>query len=114
MGIVTRVKIHVITPEHSQAVQEYLFSQGVTWPLMPIREVRHTDSSYLFVDGDGVMTKSDDSGHFEHHSNKEMKFDFAQKITAVPRPRATTVLFGKTYDREELQKALDKLTPVQL
>lgn len=108
------VKIRVMSPQESQVIQEYLFSQGVTWPLQPTTDVRHTEAGFLFVDKDSVLTKSSDSSHFFRHENREMLFDFETRITAVPRPRPTTVLFGVTYDREELQKALDKLTPVQL
>lgn len=110
---VRNIKIRVEDEAQCKAVQEYLFSKGCYWYIEPHVETKNLHKPFLFVDKDGVLTHSDNSSHFFRHENLKVEFDFETIIKATPRPRATTVLFGITYDREELQKALDKLTPVQ-
>jgi hypothetical protein len=107
-----QVKIDVLNAEQSKAVQEYLFTQDCKW--CDGKVVGCTDRRYLYVDSDGLITHGNGFEYFRSHDYKEVFFDFEVRTVAKPKPRATTVLFGITYDREELQKALDNLTPVQL
>lgn len=68
------IKVKVPTPEISRMVQEKLFEQGVRW-LVFGESVTFTDSKFLFVDSDGVLTVEDhNQDYFERHYCKQVHY----------------------------------------
>jgi hypothetical protein len=112
--------IRVNSPEESAAVQEWLFEQGITW-WRNYTVVKHTFSRYL--------TNSYSSGDVEPHlmfgtneidkfsdQRKELKVIF-EKVLRVekvitPEIREKIEVGGKQYYKEDVEKALQLLKPI--
>jgi len=68
------IKVKVPTPEISRMVQEKLFEKGVRW-LAFGNNATFTDSKFLFIDSDGVLTVEDSNqDYFERHYCKQVHY----------------------------------------
>ena len=113
--------IRVNSPEESAAVQEWLFEQGITW-WRNYSVVQYTFSRYL--------TNSYSTGVVEPHlmfgtaeidkfldQRKELKVIF-EKVLQVEKVITPEILEkieigGKQYYKEDVEKALQLLKPVE-
>lgn len=107
---IRNVKIAVMNAVHSKAVQEYLFINDCGW--CDGRRVCYTEREYLYVDSRGTITHGNGAEYFATHSHRELFFEYETKTFAVPKARPTIQVFGKTYDKEEFDKALASLQTV--
>jgi hypothetical protein len=113
--------IRVNSPEESAAVQEWLFEQGITW-WRNYSVVQYTFSRYL--------TNSYSSGVVEPYlmygtveidkfldQRKELKVIFekvlqVEKVITPPQIREKLEVVGKQYYKEDVEKALQLLKPI--
>lgn len=113
MSKIRSVKIRVNSVAESKAIQESLLQTGCSWADFG-RRVQYETKPYLYVDTMGIITYGEGDSWFNSNSNRELKFEFTTTVKAVPVARKTTMLFGKLYDAEELQAALDNLKTVEV
>lgn len=113
---IREVRIRVGNSVNSRAIQEFLFENGCSWSSNR-KKVIYEDKPFLYVDEDGNITFSTGEDFYAESKvadYREMKFNFESitTVNAVPRIQETVVLFGKTYDKDELKDALTKLKPI--
>lgn len=103
------IKVRLSNPEHSKAVQEFLFANGCRWNYNG-HEVKHTDKTFLFTDERGNIGWDNSEAFFNRSQDyKEMVFKAETKVVVTGgelKERPKTVLFGKTYFTDELNARL--------
>jgi len=106
------IKIKLQNAAQSQAVQEFLFTQGCRWKYDG-KKAKQLDAKYLFVEPSGAIGWDNSDSFFERSTSyKEMSFTFVNTLTVVGhklKERPKTVLFGKTYFTDELEARLADL-----
>lgn len=110
------IKFVVSSEEDSKAIQEFLFTKGCYWYGQK-DNARHTDKDYLFVDGEGHLTYSNDYNHFKYHRDDCETVVFQVKMVvsydvSMNVVKETILLNGKTYYKEDLEKALQHIKEV--
>jgi hypothetical protein len=92
-----------VNVELSKAFQEAVFESGGEWGSGE-REVKHLDTLYMFVDGDGVITFTDFGEHFKNQTEfQEITFDYEYTLSYTVKAKEDSVL-------NELKAGVDKLT----
>lgn len=113
--------IRVNSPEESAAVQEWLFEQGVTW-WGDCAIVQYTFSYYLTNSySTGVVEPylMYGTGEIDEFSDKrkELKVIFKKVLqvedVTFPEIREKIEIGGKLYYKEDVEKALQLLKPVE-
>lgn len=110
--------IRVNSPEESAAVQVWLFEQGMEWRFGS-KTVLHTASPFLTT-----TRKSGEVGNYLMHTCaggeiysgcKEIKVNFTLSVDSVEYPelREKVEIGGKQYYKEDVEKALQLLKPVE-
>ena len=74
-------KIEVGSPEHSEFVQKLVFNTGGGWKINKEKEIRYTESMFLFIDKDLVLTyEYDDRDYFNSEDEfRRIQLPFPQK-----------------------------------
>ena len=93
-------KIHVPTEAISRKVQERLFEFDCRWTIGG-KKVRLLSSKYLFIDGDGDMSKSDNREHFVKKSYEELDYD---ELIDEPNTSAQIMCTDTTVGLAELKR----------
>lgn len=111
------MKIRATGEADQAAVQEYLFSQGYKWFGDGTTDVKHISVGFRFYisDEDGTICYGCSRANFETHVEPEFIPTFTRTCTLEPLPepiKETVELNGKVYLKEDLESALEKLTPV--
>jgi hypothetical protein len=112
------MKFRVKDSEHSALIQKHLFSLGYGW-CTHYMEIKNIDCHFLYADKkDMSITYSNNSfnnnDYFDNHRNKEytLKSEVTYFLVPVVEPE-TVELNGKKYLKEDLEAALNKLTPIK-
>lgn len=67
------IKVHVPTPEISKLVQEKLFEEGCSW-LGSGDCVKYTDYKYLFVNGNKILSRTNQPEYFHRDSFRQLHY----------------------------------------
>lgn len=109
-----KMRFKVNSPEHSAQIQKALFSLGYKWKHHKT-EVVHHDKQYLFGDEQGYLLQSNSFYSFDDEEYTLCKIEVVENYRIVEEePEVELVeLNGRKYRKEDLEKALDALTPVE-
>jgi hypothetical protein len=103
-------KFKVANATISRLLQEELFKQGYAWSING-QNVAHDHKPYIYAYDDGRINFGDDSDHYDEHLNEETRIITENKLViAELQPiRPKTIIFGKTYYKDDVDAALAKL-----
>lgn len=103
-------KFKVVNATISRLLQEELFKQGYEWGINGTN-VANEVRPYIYTYDSGLITYGDSSQHFEEQSNEEVRIITENKLViAELQPiRPKTIIFGKTYYKDDVDAALAKL-----
>lgn len=101
---VNNVKIRVNNPDHSKAIQEWLFERGAEW--RTTKSFNNLESKFLFVGtfNAGELTYSDSYQHFQDSSHEEL--DLKHLDPHLQKPLKETVKVHKKADPQYTQEAM--------
>lgn len=101
------MKIRIKDEEHSKAVQEALFALGYRWVPNGF-QVAHTEKDYLLTWSEGDITYGDIGWGREKY--QEVVLEMIPTFVPV---RSKVEVLGKTYYKEDIEKALASLSVVE-
>lgn len=110
-----KMRFEVNSPEHSAQIQKALFSMGYKWSSRGTT-VQFCDRKYLFTDEDGYILHAISWFYsFDDKTYALCKIEVVENYRIVEEePEVELVeLNGRKYRKEDLEKALDALTPVE-
>lgn len=100
-----KIQIQIHSPEHSKQVQQALFKMGHAW-IFDGTAVSFTDRPVLFAYPDGRLTH----GNYIQDSVPEYEMHL---IPTFVRTKEKMEINGKTYYKEDVEKALAPLSTVE-
>lgn len=108
-----KMRFKVNSPEHSAQIQKALFSLGYKWS--EGATVQYCDRQYLFGDEDGSVLHSNSFYSFDDKTYALCKIEVVENYRIVEEESEVELveLNGRKYRKEDLEKALDALTPVE-
>ena len=108
-----KMRFKVNSPEHSAQIQKALFSLGYKW--LGGTTVQCCDKQYLFGDEDGYLLHANSFRSFDDKAYALCKIEVVENYRIVEEESEVELveLNGRKYRKEDLEKALDALTPVE-
>lgn len=113
-----RTKFFVGDAAQSKAIQEHLFALDFSWNGEKVVKAGLV-GDWIFINRAGLMSYCTCERTFQASNLQELKFVFkpvqievVANIHVVAPPRETIKVNGLTYFKDELEKALNWLTPV--
>lgn len=105
-------KKYKVTSKTSRLLQEAVCKAGGEWGFGYGKQVLYTKSPYLYVDSDGGLMHGTGLETFKLDPLPE---GFLEVVTIVKlvEPKETVKLGGKTYYKEDLEKALENIKPLE-
>ena len=101
-------------PEYSKRVQEYLYTQCVSWGV-GYEPACFTNKASLFVGGDGILSYANyDKARFDS-KDKYTEMKLIETVTFTLEEvivREKICIGDKTYYLDELTKALENIKPI--
>lgn len=103
-------KFKVANATISRLLQEELFKQGYKWGING-QNIAHDHKPYLYTYESGTINYGDTVSHYLEHANEETRIITENKLViAELQPiRPKTIIFGKTYYKDDVDAALAKL-----
>jgi hypothetical protein len=103
-------KFKVANATISRLLQEELLKQGYKWPISGAK-VTHEQKPYLYTYDNGILAHGVDPQHYNEHENEETRIITENKlvIAELQTVRPKTIIFGKTYYKDDVDAALAKL-----
>src|SRR5690606_16449290 len=106
----TDMKIRIKDEEHSKLVQETAFKEGYRWN-GGLQEIKNTNVPFLYLYADyKVIQHGRNEYVFENYSAVEVTLESRYHFKEVE--KEVVELNGKRYLKEELEKALSLIKPL--
>jgi hypothetical protein len=108
----------VESPEHSRAIQSWLFEQGYKWPSCSKGTFMNAHFNFIVTHDKGGLTYSyvtpnPTSDLQEHTLSYEIETEYTITDVSPVEKKERIELNGKMYDKEVLEKALSGLEEVE-
>lgn len=108
-----KMKMRINNPEHSKAVQEWLFEQGYSWG--DGKRIKYTDSNYLFTNAHNNMgiTHTNDEEEFKNIAYEEINVQHLDphlySVHKSEKPKMKSHVIKSEFEKlSEQLKHLDK------
>lgn len=103
-------KFKVANATISRLLQEELFKQGYEWGINGTNVV-HELKPFIYTYNNGLITHGVTPSHFDESTNVEVRVVTENKlvIAELQTLRPKTIIFGKTYYKDDVDAALAKL-----
>jgi hypothetical protein len=107
-------KFKVANATISRLLQEELLKQGYKWPISGA-VVKYEQKPYLYVYDCGKFAYGDDLQHYNEHNNEEVRVITENKlvIAELQPVRDKVIVFGRTYYKDDVDRALAQLEIAQ-